>query len=526
MVLHHISDGLKKGTTQVFGAAQSALDEAGQLVVDAADQVKDLAADAGEQARVPTVSPSHSIDPAADHSGPTIGEIQELHELLVQEAEGSMTMDQIPEHSLGGELAYNIVHGQAMLDGNARLNLATFVSTWMDDWATRLYAESYDKNMIDKDEYPQTAAIEETCTKIIANLWHAPAETIGTSTIGSSEACMLAGLALKRRWQQARRADGLPADKPNLVMSAGVQVVWEKFCNYWEVEARYVPVSLTEPSLTPHGMLAAIDENTIGVVGILGQTYTGSYEPIADLAAALDDLQDRTGRDVPLHVDAASGGMVAPFIQPDLVWDFQLSRVHSINTSGHKYGLVYPGLGWVAWRCPEYLPEDLIFHVSYLGGDMPTLALNFSRPGAQVLLQYYLFIRLGRAGYRQVHLLSQSIALKLSKGIGEMDPFELVTKGDDLPVFCWRLKPDYTTKWDLQDLSDRLRYHGWQVPSYPMPADISDIWVMRIVVRIGMLPGQAELLLADIRSSVAYLDSLDRPMPRVGRTGKANRFTH
>ena len=478
---------------------------------------------AGAEANEAAASTPGDGTETGDRPGP---EILALRQLLLKESHGPVDLDEIPAHPVEGEIAYHIVHGQAMLDGNARLNLATFVSTWMDDWACRLYAESYDKNMIDKDEYPQTAEIEATCAKMIAKLWHAPAETIGTSTIGSSEGCMLAGLALKRRWQQARRAAGLATEKPNLIMSSGVQVVWEKFCNYWEVEARYVPVTLETPMLTPAGMLSAIDENTIGVVGILGQTYTGSYEPIADLAAALDELQERTDRDVPLHVDAASGGMVAPFIQPDLVWDFKLTRVHSINTSGHKYGLVYPGLGWVVWRSTDYLPEDLIFHVSYLGGDMPTLALNFSRPGAQVLLQYYLFIRLGHAGYRQIHLLSQEIAMTLSKGISEMAPFELITKGDELPVFCWRLKPGYTKNWDLQDLSDRLRYHGWQVPAYPMPDDIADLWVMRIVVRVGMLPGQAESLLADIRASVDFLDSLDGPMPRVGRTGKANRFTY
>lgn len=438
----------------------------------------------------------------------------------------ALDRDEIPADSLSGETAYLIVHNEAMLDGNASLNLATFVSTWMDDYAAKLYAESYDKNMIDKDEYPQTAAIEESCTKMIAKLWHAPGETIGTSTIGSSEACMLAGLAMKRRWQHARKAAGLSTEKPNLVMSSAVQVVWEKFCNYWEVEPKYVPVTLSEPMLSPDGMLAAIDENTIGVVGILGVTYTGSYEPIKELAEALDDLQSRTGRDVPLHVDAASGGMVAPFIQPDLVWDFRLSRVHSINTSGHKYGLVYPGLGWVVWRSKEYLPEDLIFHVSYLGGDMPTLALNFSRPGAQVLLQYYLFVRLGFDGYRTIHQLSQNIAMMLATEIGKMEPFELITKGDELPVFAWRMTPGYTKNWDLQDLSDRLRFHGWQVPAYPMPDDISDVWVMRIVVRLGLLPGTAELLLKDISEAVTYLDSLDGPMPRIGRTGKANRFTY
>ena len=449
-----------------------------------------------------------------------------LWDLLPAANQQAIDSDEIPESPLASEVAYLIVHDQAELDGNASLNLATFVSTWMDDYAKRLYAESYDKNMIDKDEYPETAAIEKHCTKMIAKLWNAPGETIGTSTIGSSEACMLAGLAFKRRWQHDRKAKGLPTDKPNLIMSSAVQVVWEKFCNYWEVEPRYVPITLDEPNLTPEGMLAAIDENTIGVVGILGVTYTGSYEPIKELAAALDDLQERTGRDVPLHVDAASGGMVAPFLQPDLEWDFRLTRVHSINTSGHKYGLVYPGLGWVVWRSAEYLPEDLIFHVSYLGGDMPTLALNFSRPGAQVLLQYYLFVRLGMDGYRTVHQMSQNIALMLSSEIGAMEPFELVTKGDDIPVFAWRMKDGYTTKWDLQDLSDRLRYQGWQIPAYPMPDSIADIWVMRIVVRFGMLPGTAELLPKDIEEAVTYLNLLEGPMPREGRTGKANRFTY
>ena len=449
-----------------------------------------------------------------------------LRELLPAANEQALDTDQIPQTPLAGEVAYLIVHDRAMLDGNASLNLATFVSTWMDDFASKLYAESYDKNMIDKDEYPQTAAIEEACTKMIAKLWHAPDETIGTSTIGSSEACMLAGLAFKRRWQHARKAKGLSIDKPNLIMSSAVQVVWEKFCNYWEVEPRYVPVTLKEPHLTAEGMLAAIDENTIGVVGILGVTYTGEYEPIKELAAALDDLQERTGHDVPLHVDGASGGMVAPFLQPDLEWDFRLTRVHSINTSGHKYGLVYPGLGWVVWRSKEYLPDDLIFHVSYLGGDMPTLALNFSRPGAQVLLQYYLFVRLGMDGYRTIHQMSQNIALMLSEEIGKMEPFELVTEGDDIPVFAWKMKDGYTQKWDLQDLSDRLRFHGWQVPAYPMPDDISDIWVMRIVVRFGLLPSTAELLLQDIEEAVTYLNALEGPMPREGRTGKANRFTY
>mgnify|MGYP003585023160 CR=1 FL=1 len=416
-------------------------------------------------------------------------------------------LDRIPKHGIAGEAAYQIVHDEAMLDGNARLNLATFVTTWMDDHADRLYAQAYDKNMIDKDEYPATAAIEARCTRMMAQLWNAPGETVGVSTIGSSEACMMGGLAFLKRWKAARKAAGKPTDAPNFVMSSSVQVVWERFCRYWDIELRAADITLDQPVLTPESMLALVDENTIGVVGILGVTYTGGYEPIADLAAALDDLQERTGLDVPLHVDGASGGMIAPFLQPDLMWDFRLPRVHSINTSGHKYGLIYPGLGWVVWRSKEYLPEEMIFKVSYLGSEMPTLGLNFSRPAAQVLLQYYTFLRLGWHGYRTIQAVSQRVARHLSSAIGAMAEFELLSDGSDTPVFAWRLADNFDRGWTLPMLSDRLRYYGWQVPAYPMPAAITDVEVMRIVVRNGLGLDLADRLLADLRASVADLDA-------------------
>ncbi|MDR2564539.1 MAG: glutamate decarboxylase [Bifidobacteriaceae bacterium] len=414
------------------------------------------------------------------------------------------------------ETAYQMVHDESMLDGNARLNLATFVSTWMDDYANRLYAEAFDKNAIDKDEYPQTAAIEQYCWHMLAELWHAPnpANTIGTSTTGSSEACMLGGLALKRRWQQRRRAEGKPTDKPNLVMSVGVQVCWEKFCNYWDVEARQVPISLDHKVLDGSDLDKYVDENTIGVVAIMGVTYTGMYEPVAQIASALDRIQLETGLDIPIHVDAASGGMIAPFCQSDLVWDFRLPRVASINTSGHKYGLVYPGLGWVVWRDQSLLPEDLIFRVSYLGGDMPTFALNFSRPGAQILLQYYMFLRLGRPGYTRVQEGSLDVARFLAMSIGQMEQFELWNDGSDIPVFAWSLREDPARKWSLYDLSDRLRMQGWQVPAYPMPNNLQDLTVQRIVVRNGMSMDLADRFMAEFAAAVAYLDKLDGPLPQ------------
>jgi glutamate decarboxylase len=437
-----------------------------------------------------------------------------VNPMFARGGETRIPRNRLPDGEMLADTAYQIVHDEAMLDGNARLNLATFVGTWMEPQAAQLYAETYDKNMIDKDEYPQTADIEERCVRILADLWHAPGETIGTSAIGSSEACMLGGLAFKRAWQLRRKAEGKPIDKPNLIMSSAVQVVWEKFCNYWDVEPRYVPVTLENPGLTAEAMLPFVDENTIGVVVIMGVTYTGLYEPVAQIAAALDELQTRTGLDVPIHVDGASGGMIAPFLQPDLEWDFRLERVHSINTSGHKYGLVYPGLGWVLWRKTEYLPEELIFHVSYLGGDMPTLALNFSRPGAQVLLQYYNFLRLGREGYYRVQKSCQDVAMYMSAEIAKMDAFTLFTDGSDIPVFAWQLADGYTANWDLHDLSERLRHHGWQVPAYPMPADIEGITVMRVVVRNGLSMDLASLFVQDLGRSVDFLDKLAGPMPK------------
>jgi glutamate/tyrosine decarboxylase-like PLP-dependent enzyme len=275
---------------------------------------------------------------------------------------------ELPRGELSPDVAYQIIHDELMLDGNARLNVATFVTTWMEPQAERLMAECVDKNMIDKDEYPQTAELESRCVAMLSHLWHAPdAEAAtGCSTTGSSEAAMLGGLALKRRWQRRRAAAGEPAGRPNLVMGINVQVCWEKFANYWDVEMRLVPMEGNRFHLSAEEAVARCDENTIGVVAVLGSTFDGSYEPVKEICEALDAYQAETGIDVPVHVDGASGAFVAPFVDPDLAWDFRLPRVASINASGHKYGLVYPGVGWVVWRDPEALPEDLIFWVNYL----------------------------------------------------------------------------------------------------------------------------------------------------------------
>jgi glutamate decarboxylase len=295
---------------------------------------------------------------------------------------GEVPRHVMPDEELPPDVAYQLIHDELMLDGNARLNVATFVTTWMEPQAEKLMAECFDKNMIDKDEYPQTAEIESRCVNILSRLWHAPDadEATGCSTTGSSEAAMLGGLALKRRWQERRAAKGKPTEKPNLVMGINVQVCWEKFANYWDVEMRLVPMEGDRFHLSADEAVERCDENTIGVVAILGSTFDGSYEPIEEICDALDAYESETGIDVPVHVDGASGAFVAPFVDPDLPWDFRLPRVASINASGHKYGLVYPGVGWVVWRDAEALPEDLIFWVNYLGDNMPTFALTSPGP--------------------------------------------------------------------------------------------------------------------------------------------------
>jgi glutamate decarboxylase len=354
---------------------------------------------------------------------------------------------------------------------------------------------------------------------ILADLWHAPdpADVIGCSTTGSSEAGMLAGMALKRRWAARQPADR--ASRPNLVMGINVQVCWEKFCNYWEVEPRLVPMDGDRLHLSADEAAARCDENTIGVVAVLGSTFDGSYEPVADIAAALDRVQERTGWDIPLHVDGASGAMVAPFLDPDLVWDFGLPRVASINTSGHKYGLVYPGVGWVLWRQRSALPEELIFNVNYLGGNMPTFALNFSRPGAEVVAQYYTFFRLGRAGFRAVQQASRDVATYLSGQIAAMGPFRLLSRGDQLPVFAFTTT-EQVSAFDVFDVSRRLRERGWLVPAYTFPANRNDLAALRIVVRNGFTHDLADMLLADLRRLLPELRSQPGPQrPGVGATG-------
>ncbi len=409
--------------------------------------------------------------------------------------------DKLLENGLSSNIAYTFIKDQLILDGNAKQNLATFVTTWMEPEAEKLMGEVANKNMIDKDEYPQTADIENRCVNIIANLWNAPSmhDIIGCSTTGSSEACMLAGLAMKRKLQLKKKGKTF---KPNLVTGINTQICWEKFCNYWDVEIRQVPLARGRYIIEPKAAIKLCDENTIGIIGILGSTLTGEYEPIEALNDEVDKFNKKTGLEIPIHVDAASGGFIAPFIQKNLKWDFRLKWVKSINTSGHKFGLVYPGVGWIVWKHKEDLPEELVFYVNYLGGQMPTFTLNFSKSASQIIGQYYNFLRLGFNGYKKTHEEAREIARYIAQGLEEYALFDIIHKGDDIPVVSWKVQDN--KNFNLFLLSERLNYTGWQVPAYTLPENISDTVVMRIVIREGFSYKMVELLLNDMKKAINY----------------------
>ena len=417
--------------------------------------------------------------------------------------------DTMPERSMRPQDAYELIKAELLLDGNARQNLATFCQTWDDEQVHQLMDLSISKNMIDKDEYPQCAELEMRCVRMIANLWHAPAEgkPIGCSTIGSSEACMLGGMAALWRWRARRKAAGKPSDKPNLVCGP-VQICWHKFCRYWDVEIREIPMNPGQYCMNEEEVLKRVDENTICVVPTFGVTYTGQYEFPEDVCRVLDKLAASGGPDVDVHVDGASGGFLAPFCAPKIPFDFRLKRVKSSSSSGHKYGLAPLGCGWVIWRTEADLPKELTFAVNYLGGSIPTIAINFSRPAGQIIAQYYDFVRLGMEGYRAIHMAAYQVAGYLAKEIAKMGDFEFIASGNpekDIPAVCFHFKHPEKADFNLYELSDRLRMRGWQVPAFSLPANVQDIVVMRVMVRQGFTMDMATLLLADMKRGIDFL---------------------
>lgn len=428
----------------------------------------------------------------------------------------------IRQQSLSPDVTYRLIKNELLDEGNARLNLATFCSTFMEDQAVQLMAETLEKNAIDKSEYPSTIELENRCVNIIANLWHAPQDGfLGTSTVGSSEACMLAGLAMKFRWREQANQLGLDttSHQPNLIISSGYQVCWEKFCTYWDVELRAIPVSQDNLCLDVKSAVAAA-----GIVGILGQTYTGKFDDIALLNDAVEEYNEKTNYKIFIHVDAASGGLFTPFAQPELSWDFRLKNVISINTSGHKYGLVYPGIGWVIWRDKANIPEKLVFKVNYLGGTMPTMAINFSRSASQIIGQYYNFLRLGFEGYAKIHRHTQNVAEYLAKYLESTELFNLINRGETIPVLCFYMREE-KANWTLYDFSDQLEKKGWQLPVYPLPNNLDKQIVCRIVCRSDLSLNLAERLVEDMRLAICTLEGSNQISTEIGdRSIKG--FTH
>lgn len=421
-----------------------------------------------------------------------------------------VVLKKLRKKPISAHIAYQLIKDQLIDEGNARQNLATFCQTYMEPEVTKLMSETMEKNAIDKSEYPEVARLETSCVNVLADLWNAPdaEEVMGTSTVGSSEACMLGGMAMKFRWRNLARKRGLDlnAQKPNLVISSGYQVCWEKFCVYWDIEMREVPMDEEHLSINLDKVMDYVDEYTIGIVGILGITYTGKFDDIEALDQLVEKYNETHEHQLVIHVDGASGAMFVPFVDPDLAWDFRLKNVVSINTSGHKYGLVYPGVGWILWRNQEYLPKELIFDVSYLGGNMPTMAINFSRSASQVVGQFYNFYRLGYEGYREIHKHSQKAAMNISKAIEETGLFKLYNDGENLPIVCYTLKEDADVSWNLYELADRLQMKGWQVPAYPLPADLDDIVIQRFVCRADLGQNLADSLIEDFLQCIEDLN--------------------
>lgn len=440
----------------------------------------------------------------------------------------SMPKYKFPQQEHSPRDVYSAVHDELMLDGNSRQNLATFCQTWAEPEVHKLMDECMDKNMVDKDEYPQTAEIEARCVHMLADLWNSPdaANTIGCSTTGSSEAAMLGGMAMKRAWEAKRKAAGKSIDKPNLV-TGPVQVCWHKFARYWDIELREVPMEGDRLILNAEEVVRRCDENTIGVVPTLGVTFTCQYEPVKEIADALDQLQESTGLDIRMHVDGASGGFLAPFCAPDLVWDFRIPRVKSINASGHKFGLAPLGVGWAIWREEADLPEEEIFWVNYLGGNMRDIALNFSRPGGQIVCQYYNFLRLGHEGYRKIHTACYDTAKYIAGEVAKLGPFEVIYDGDmasGIPALCWKLKEGADPGFSLYDFADRLRARGWQVPAYSLPPKREDLAIQRILVRHGVSRDLGSLLVEDMKRAIDYYKS--HPVHTPMSADEASGFHH
>jgi glutamate decarboxylase len=411
----------------------------------------------------------------------------------------------MPDEGMPARAAYQLIHDEMNLDGNPALNLASFVTTWMEPEAEQLINESLDKNFVDNDEYPQTEVIQSRVINMLARLFNAPedCESVGAGTIGSSEAIMLALLAHKWTWKKRRQAEGKLFDKPNIVMGADVHTVWEKFALYFDVELKLIPLKEDIYVISAEDVAAEVDENTIAVGAVVGTTFTGQMDPVKEINDALLKVKKEKGWDIPMHVDGASGGFIVPFLYPDIEWDFRLEQVRSINVSGHKYGLVYPGVGWLIFKDKTDIPEELVFDINYLGGSMPNYSLNFSKGSSTIIAQYYNLIRLGYSGYKSIMENMSENAKYLSKKLKKTGKFEIINKNTTFPLVAVTLKDSNFTTYQL---SDKLRERGWIIPAYTLPPNAEDITVLRMVIKETFSRDMVNMLFDDIMDACGKME--------------------
>ncbi|WP_119343062.1 glutamate decarboxylase [Facilibium subflavum] len=431
-----------------------------------------------------------------------------------------ITLSSISECGMPAKVAKQLIEDELNLDGTPILNLASFVTTWMEPEANDLIVQSLNKNFIDHDEYPQVEKLHERCVHILAELLNAPENQnyVGTGTIGSSEAIMLAGLAHKFSWRNQRKKQGKDASKPNIIMGSNVQICWDKFARYFDVEPKIIPMHKDRYHITAEDVRPLIDENTICVATILGTTFTGEYDEIEEINQLLLETKKHYGWDIPLHVDAASGGFISIFQDDKIKWDFQLEQVKSINLSGHKYGLVYPGIGWLIFKDESVIPNDLVFNVNYLGGNMPTYTLNFSRGSSMVVAQYYNFLRLGKQGYTRIVNNMMAVSNYLSQALTQHDRFSVLGTRRMEPVVTFVLNGKH--HYDAYDISEQLRIYGWVVPAYSMPENAQDIIALRVVVKENFSLTLAQDFLSDLDKVIKKLDNSDNNTPQTHRHGK------
>lgn len=431
-------------------------------------------------------------------------------EKLDSEEDNILPIYSLRKNEMKPKKAYTLIKEKLSKDNNSKLNLGTFCQTYMENEAELLIYDNLDKNASNKNEYVEITEIENRCIKILSNLWNVPKKKnyIGASVIGSSEGCMLGGLSMKFNWMDRAQKLGLNISKrkPNLIISAMYQVCWEKFCIYWDVEMRVIPIDDNCTSLNVDRAIECIDEYTIGVVGILGTTYTGEYDDIKKLNDSIEEYNKNTELKVYIHIDAALGGLITPFIDSNIEWDFRLNNVVSISTSGHKYGLVYPGVGWVIWKDKHYINKKLIFDIYYLQGKTPTISINFSKSASQIIGQYYNFVRYGFEGYNKIHSKTRTIAIYIYQEMDRMDIFKFYNCGREIPIIVYKLKDNSNIKWNLYDLKESLFMYGWQIPTYKLPQNLNNVVVQRIVCRAEFDYIMAKRLLSNIKESIKKLN--------------------